>query len=309
MAAASAFPPSASPFHPRKDQVMPTFPTPAPIRATVELVVGDLRIVATDRTDTTVEVRPSDPGAALDVRAAEQTRVEFTDGGLLVKTPKSLKTLGILRKTGSVDVEIALPTGSQLHAEAAVAAFHCAGALGDVRLRTAAGDVAVEHAATLTVTTSGGAIVAQSVAGDAHATTATGTIRLGTVGGTVTLKNSNGDSWVGSAEGRLRAKAANGDVVVGQARGDVEAASSNGSIRIGAVHRGSVAVRTAAGSLEVGIAHGTAAYLDLHTQFGKVLNHLDGAGAPEPGEPHVQVRARTSFGDIIVRRGDTEEIR
>lgn len=288
---------------------MPTFDTPAPIRATVELIVGDLRVTATDRTNTVVEVRPSDPGAALDVKAAEQTRVELTDGELLVKTPKTLKTLGILRRTGSVDVEIAVPTGSGLRGEAAVAAFRCTGTLGEVRLRTATGDVEVEHAATLSVTTSGGAIVAQSVTGDAHATTATGTIRLGTVGGTLTLKNSNGDSRVGAAAGELRAKAANGDVVVGQAHGDVDAATANGSIRIGAVHRGSVSVRTAAGELEVGIARGTAAYLDLHTQFGKVLNHLDTTGAPEPGEHNVQVRARTSFGDIIVRRGDAGELR
>ena len=31
-------------------------------------------------------------------------------------------------------------------------------------------------------------------------------------------------------------------------------------------------VRTATGELEVGIARGTSAYLDLHTQFGKVIN-------------------------------------
>ncbi|GIE48911.1 hypothetical protein Ani05nite_24450 [Amorphoplanes nipponensis] len=283
---------------------MPTFDTPAPIRATVEMLVGDLRVAASDRTDTVVEVRPTDPGAPLDVRAAELTRVELTGGELLVKTPKTLKTLGILRKTGSIDVEISLPTGSQVRGEAAVAAFHCTGALGDVRLRTATGNVEVEHAATLSVTTAGGAIVAQSVAGDAHATTATGTIRIGTAGGTVTLKNSNGDSRVGTAGGDLRAKAANGDVVADHVHGDVDAASANGDIRIGAVHRGSVAVRTAAGELEVGIAPGTAAYLDLHTQFGKVLNHLEATGAPEPGEHNVQVRARTSFGDIIVRRGD-----
>ena len=288
---------------------MPTFDTPAPIRATVELIVGDLRITATDRTNTVVEVRPSDPDAALDVRAAEQTRVEFGDDGLLIKTPKTLKTLGILRKTGSVDVRIALPTGSQVRAEAAVAAFRTAGALGELKLRTATGDVEVEHAATLTVTTGGGRIIARSVAGDAHATTATGTIRLGTVGGTVTLKNSNGDSWIDSAGGDLRVKAANGDVNAGQARGDVDAATANGSIRVGSVHRGSVSVRTATGELEVGIARGTAAYLDLHTQFGKVLNHLDATGAPEPGEHNVQVRARNSFGDIIVRRGDTGENR
>ncbi|MFI7542564.1 DUF4097 family beta strand repeat-containing protein [Actinoplanes sp. NPDC049599] len=288
---------------------MPTFATPGPIRATIEMIVGDLRVAASDRTDTVVEVRPTDPLVTLDVRAAELTRVEFTDGTLLVKTPKTLKTLGILRKTGSIDVEISLPTGSQVRGDAAVAAFRGTGTLGEVRIRTATGDVEVEHAAALTVTTAGGAIVVQSVDGDAHATTATGAIRLGAVGGRVTLKNSNGDSWIGSAGGDLRARAANGDIVAGQARGDVDAASANGSIRIGAVHRGSVAVRTAAGELEVGIARGTAAYLDLHTQYGKVLNQLDGTGAPEPGEHNVQLRARTSFGNIIVRRGEPGESR
>jgi len=288
---------------------MPTFDTPAPIRTTVEMIVGDLRVTATDRTDTVVSVRPSDPDAALDVRAAEQTRVEFADGELLVKTQKTVKTLGILRKTGSIDVEIALPTGSQLRAEAAVAAFRCAGTLGEVRLRTATGDVEVEHAATLTVASGGGAIVAHTVTGDAHATTATGTIRLDTVGGAVTLKNSNGDSWIGSARGKLRVKAANGDLLAGHAHGDVDVATANGNIRIGTVYSGSVSVRTATGELEVGIARGTAAFLDLHTQFGKVLNQLDATGAPEPGEHNVQVRARNSFGAIIVRRGDTEEIR
>jgi hypothetical protein len=39
---------------------MPTFDTPEPISVTVEFGVGDLRIVASDRADTMVEVRPSD---------------------------------------------------------------------------------------------------------------------------------------------------------------------------------------------------------------------------------------------------------
>ena len=286
---------------------MPSFATPAPIHATLEIVVGDVRLAATDRTDTTVEVRPSDPDSTLDVRAAEQTRVEFTDGELLVKTPKTLRTMGVLRRTGSIDVVVALPTGSRVRAEAAVAAFHCTGTLGETRLRTGTGDAEVEATGELTVTTGAGTVVARSVSGDAHITTATGTIRLGAVSGAVTLKNSNGDSHVGSAGGDVLAKAANGDVVVGDAAAGVDAATANGNIRIGAVHRGSIAVRTSTGELEVGIARGTAAYLDLHTQFGKVLNHLDTTGAPGPDEQNAQVRARTSFGDIIVRRGSQEQ--
>ena len=41
--------------------VMPTFDTPEPISVSLELGVGDIRIVAGDRTDTVVEVRPTDP--------------------------------------------------------------------------------------------------------------------------------------------------------------------------------------------------------------------------------------------------------
>ena len=38
---------------------MPTFDTPNPISVEVELGVGDIRIEASDRTETVVEVRPA----------------------------------------------------------------------------------------------------------------------------------------------------------------------------------------------------------------------------------------------------------
>ena len=39
---------------------MPTFDTDGPISVTIDLVVGDARITASDRSDTVVEVSPSD---------------------------------------------------------------------------------------------------------------------------------------------------------------------------------------------------------------------------------------------------------
>ena len=64
---------------------MPTFDTPEAITATVELGVGDLRILARDRGDTIVEVRPSDPTKKSDVTAARQTRVEYANGRLMLE--------------------------------------------------------------------------------------------------------------------------------------------------------------------------------------------------------------------------------
>ena len=68
---------------------MPIFETPQPISVTVELSAGDLRITATDRSDTVVEVRPSNAEDASDVKAAEQTRVDYADDKLTVIGPKS----------------------------------------------------------------------------------------------------------------------------------------------------------------------------------------------------------------------------
>jgi len=56
------------------------------------------------------------------------------------------------------------------------------------------------------------------------------------------------------------------------------------------------------GRVDIGIRLGVAAWLDLDTKFGKVYNDLESTARPQPGEPTVEVRARTSFGDITIHR-------
>jgi hypothetical protein len=58
---------------------------------------------------------------------------------------------------------------------------------------------------------------------------------------------------------------------------------------------------TASGVIDIGIAEGTSAWVDAGTQFGQVRNSLEPTGAPEAGEK-VEIRARTSFGDIDIHR-------
>ena len=47
---------------------MTTFQTPAPIAVTIEVLAGNVTVIATDRTDTVVEVRPADASKKADVR-------------------------------------------------------------------------------------------------------------------------------------------------------------------------------------------------------------------------------------------------
>src|SRR5216683_2054250 len=262
---------------------MPAFDTPEPISVAIDLVVGDARITASDRDDTVVEIRPSDGSHEPDVRAADQTLVEYTAGRLLVKGPKQ-RGLGLFGKVGSIDVTIGLPAGSHLQGDASVAAFRCVGRLGECRVKTAAGDIQFDHTGTLDLNTGAGAIAVDHVAGHAEVSTGSGRVRLREIDGTAVIKNSNGDSWVGEVAGDLRVNAANGDV------------------RIGEVARGSASLKTAMGEIEIGIRAGTAARLDVSTQFGSVRNDLDTAEGPEPSDETVEVRARTSYGDIVIRR-------
>jgi hypothetical protein len=279
---------------------MPNYETPEPISVTLELAVGNVRIAASDRTDTVVEVRPSDEADESDVQAAAQVRVDYSGGLLHISGPK--RVFDFSKKSRSVDVSVELPTGSRLSARLQVGEIRSAGRLGECRLKTSVGNVWLGRTGPLSLHTSAGDVTADAVTGDAEISTGSGKVRIGEVEGTAVVKNSNGDTAIDSVVGDLRVRAANGDIDVERAGGGVDAKTSNGSIRLGEVARGSVVLGTAMGSLDIGIADGTAAWLDVNTAFGHVRNLLEHASRPDEADATVEVRGRTSYGDITVRR-------
>ena len=285
---------------------MHEFETPEPISAVVEIVVGSVLVEAADRVDTVVEVRPSDSSRPADVSAAEQTRVEYADGRLLVKTPRRWTSYTPFGDDGSIDVAISLPSGSRVTGKAAVATFRSTGSLGDCRLETSMGDLRVDQAAGVRLTTSAGDISLERAAGDAELSTGSGTVHVGEIDGTAVIKNSNGDSRVTEVTGELRVKAANGDIAIGSSRASVTAKTANGDIRVGSAGPGSVVAETGLGDVEIAIPEGPAVWLDLDTRFGRLDNALEATGPPGPGEDTVEVRARSASGDITVRRADGE---
>lgn len=281
---------------------MPTFDTPEPISVTLTLGAGDATITASDRSDTVVQVRPTDESAGDDVRAADETRVEFADGRLQVRAPKRWKRYSPFSDGGSTDIVIELPSGSHLQAETAMAALRGEGRLGDCRVKTSAGDIQLGQTAALHASTAAGDIAVGHVAGRAEVTTASGDIRIGAVDGAAVVKNSNGDSWIGEARSDLRLTGANGGLAVDRAGGTVTAKTANGTIRLGELVRGSAVLETAFGDIEVGVREGTAALLDASTGYGSVRNELEASDGPQPSDEKADLRARTGFGDVIVRR-------
>ena len=179
-----------------------------------------------------------------------------------------------------------MPTGSQLRGTAGVAGLHCTGTLGDCHYKIGGGDITMEQ-----------------VAGAGQLRTGTGAVRIARIGGPTVIKNGNGDTFIGDADD-LQVKAANGDIVVQRAHAGLTAKTANGDVQVEEVTAGLVAAETACGRVEVAVRPGVAAWLDLHTGFGHVYNLLDAGERPGSSDDTVEVRARTSFGDITIRRAD-----
>ncbi|MFF3731617.1 DUF4097 domain-containing protein [Streptomyces sp. NPDC002476] len=278
---------------------MPSFDTPEPITATAHVEAGSIQFTAGDRYDTVVDVRPRDPKKDLDVRAAEQTEVTYANGALTVRTPKPRYLVG---RTGCVDVTVDLPAGSRIDMTGAWAQVLGEGRLGEVRIKTSSGDVRLDASGPLHLTAAHGSITVDRVEGTAEISTSSGSLRVGTVDGPAVLKNSHGTTTVGTATGDLRVSGSNGDIHITCAEGSVAATTAHGTLRVAEVTRGTVQLETSYGAIEVGIREGTAAWLDVSSERGQVHNALADSAPPTETENTVEVRARTRWGNIDIRR-------
>jgi hypothetical protein len=279
---------------------MPKFDTPQPITANIEPGVGYVTIVAGDRADTVVEVRPSNPDDESDRDAAERTRVDFVGNTLTIRGPK-VSPFNWSNKTRSIDVRVELPAGSHIHDRSGMGDLTVTGRLGDVSFKTGLGHVQFDDAASLSVTSGTGNVLGNRITGTASITTA-GRVHVGELADGGVVSNSNGSTVVGAARGPIKVRSANGDITIAEAADDVEAKTANGAVRVLDAVRGSLTLETALGEIEVGVHEGSAAWLDINTKFGVVRNEMTASGAPAEHANKIEIHANTSLGDIILRR-------
>jgi hypothetical protein len=278
---------------------MRTFDTPEPISATIDIAAGHVTLRASDRADTVVEVSPTDPSDDADVRAAQQTVVACTRGKLVVKGPKKRKLL--FGRGPAVDVVVDLPAGSTINAET-WAELTGEGRLGEIRVQSAVGPLRLDVTGPARLRTAAGDISVTRVDGHADITTASGDVRVDEVDGSATVKTSNGSITLGDVAGDVRLGTSNGSITVDRAHREVRAKTARGSVRIGEAVQGPVEMHTAFGDLEVGVREGTAVWLDVSAAAGNVRSELEASDRPAPGDQTIEVRGRTGFGNVVIRR-------
>ncbi|WP_224283525.1 DUF4097 family beta strand repeat-containing protein [Streptomyces sp. LS1784] len=179
---------------------MQKFDTCAPITVVLDIPGGRVQLIAAERSDTTVEIRPAQPGKDRDVQAAERTAVSFADGVLRVVTAAAGHQF--LGPTGSLEVTVQLPAGSAVRGKAAAAELRGVGRLGDVAFDGAYRHTKVDEAASLDLTAVDGDVEVGRLAGPARISTTRGDIRITEAQrGTVELTTRSGSITVGAAAG------------------------------------------------------------------------------------------------------------
>jgi hypothetical protein len=271
-----------------------TFETPSPTSVYVELVSGDLTVDTVDPGDTpttTVEVTGDNP---------EDVTVELRDDRVVVIAPRGT---GFLRRSPHLDIHVTLPHDSDLEAQLGSADAVVTGRVGEVNLRTGSGDLEITAASGAVLVESGsGDVTLGEVAGELRVKTGSGDVTVESLAGPGAVAAGSGDVVVRSAARPLQLKTGSGDLTVEDAREDLALSSASGDHDVLRLHRGRVHSTSASGTIRLGVPAGVPVWTDIRTVSGSVRSDLGGAGRPEPGQDHLELRASTVSGDVVLQQ-------
>ena len=270
---------------------MHEFDTPGKTRLRVKNAAGLISIDAgeTDRTIVELEALRDDDATR---EAIDRAAVEMNGNEITIEIGVGSKGFGVgpawitFGRTPQVGVRIRCPEDSDLDCATASADVSATGRLGNVELKTASGDIAVEQVTTLRVQSASGDARAATVEGDARIQTVSGDVRLGTVGGPVS------------------ATLVSGDFAIDEAHTDLSAKTVSGDQRIGAIRAGQISVQSVSGDVRVGVRPGTRLRIDANSTSGDVSSELDVKDRPSEGSAQTEARlaAKTVSGDIEITR-------
>lgn len=178
---------------------MTAFSTPAPISAVVDVPAGRIQFIAADRADTVVEVLPADASKGRDVKVAEETKVEYSDGVLRVVASAKNQYFG---PSGAIEVTVELPAGSRVEVKAASAEIRAVGRFGDVVVESEHGSINFDEVASARLITVAGDVSVGRLGGPAEIRTSKGDIRIAeALRGEVKLRTDAGELEVVAAAG------------------------------------------------------------------------------------------------------------
>jgi hypothetical protein len=266
------------------------FETHEPVDLTIETGRGSVEVTCTDTTESSVVVEGRD---------ADEVEVSQDGRRLRVIAPRHRG--GFFGGDAELFVRVVVPTASNVAVKTGSADVTVEGDAGSAMLKSGSGDVRVLTARGPSVVETGsGDIRIDHAQAELRVKSGSGDVQVGHGGGSIVVSTGSGDVEIGSADAAAVVKTGSGDLRVGRAHDDVSLATGSGDFVVDHAYRGRLTAKGASGDVRVGIAAGTPVWTDLTTVSGAIRSSLEGAGQPNEGQDHVELRAKTVSGDIVL---------
>jgi DUF4097 and DUF4098 domain-containing protein YvlB len=264
------------------------FQTHEPVNLVVEISKGNVEVRCTDTLESTVVVEG---------KHAEDVIVEQHGDSITVTEPGRGRIFG----DNALRVEVVVPERSNPAIRTGSADIQVEGRADHAQLRSGSGDCTIETVeGHLLVETGSGEIRIDRVHGNLKAKSGSGDVEIGAAGGTTSISTGSGDVTVENAHGNTVVKTGSGDLSIGAAHGDTSFSTGSGDVSIDLVERGRTSVKGASGDVSIGVRTGVPVWTDITTVSGTIRSDLQGAGQPQEGQDHIEVRAKTVSGDIAL---------
>lgn len=236
--------------------------------------VVDVRLAA-GRVDVAVG---ADEGVLVEATDADAERLIVERTGSNVSVRQATTFL-----SRSVAVTIVVPTGTDLRIGGGALDVGLGGGLGEVTVKTASGDIRLDHARR------------------ARLSTASGDVHVGAVDGDVAISGASADIYVGRVGGDLEITLASGDARAADVSGSARVSTVSGDVWLDRVGGGLVELKSISGDLQVGLPAGSRVQADLTSMTGTIHTPERDPEAP-PATRQIRVTAHTASGDIRIDR-------
>jgi DUF4097 and DUF4098 domain-containing protein YvlB len=264
------------------------FDTASPVNLVVQISKGNVHVQCTDTSESTVLVEG---------KYADDVVVEQHGDAITVSEPGRGRIFG----DNALRVDIVLPERSNPAIRTGSADIQVEGRAGDAQLRSGSGDLTAEIVeGHLLVETGSGQVRLDDVRGDVRVKSGSGDVEIGEAGGTAVVSTGSGDVQIDTARGTTVVKTGSGDLLVGTAHDDTSFSTGSGDATVDRVERGRLTVKGASGDVSIGVPAGVPVWTDITTVTGQIQSSLQGAGQPQEGQDHVEVRAKTVSGDVVL---------
>jgi DUF4097 and DUF4098 domain-containing protein YvlB len=264
---------------------VPAFDTPESVALDIRLPAGRVVVSSWDEPRTEVELVARGRRGEEAVEQIEVSAREVPGGHVVSIAQRDRFRWGPITISWGDDVEVRVscPTGTDLEFAGASSDLSASGSYGKVSAKTASGDLRLgEIAGKLQAKTASGDVAVQAVSTESAITTVSGEVAVERIEASITVRTVSGDVELGGASAPATVQTTSGDVA------------------LRSVESGEVLVQTVSGDARVGVAEGTAVWMDAASVSGDLRSELGMVDeAPVGAEADVvPLHVKTVSGDV-----------